>query len=92
MVIDPTDEYDIYPRDFIVPLPKPEGYFGISELFGVNEDSSAESPELIEEPAYNVVSKIEKTESEEYKDNRENWVAKITESLFMFFCIIFLII
>ena len=60
LVIDPTDEYDIYPRDFIVPLPKPEGYFGISELFGVNEDSSAESPELIEEPAYNVVSKLKK--------------------------------
>lgn len=32
--IDPSDEDDLYPRDFIYPLPQPEGYFGPETLFG----------------------------------------------------------
>lgn len=32
--IDPTVENDLYPKDFIVDLPKPSGYFGAEELFG----------------------------------------------------------
>jgi hypothetical protein len=31
---DPTRENDLYPKDFIVDLPKPDGYFGAEELFG----------------------------------------------------------
>lgn len=33
-LIDPNNEEDLYPRDFIVPMPKPEGYFGAEQLFG----------------------------------------------------------
>lgn len=32
--IDPTESDDLYPRDFIYPLPRPEGYFGPEMLFG----------------------------------------------------------
>ncbi|WP_046318546.1 Z1 domain-containing protein [Mycobacterium sp. UM_Kg1] len=32
--IDPSDSDDLYPRDFIYPLPQPENYFGSSTLFG----------------------------------------------------------
>lgn len=32
--IDPSDSDDLYPRDFIYPLPEPEGYFGTQTLFG----------------------------------------------------------
>jgi Z1 domain len=32
--IDPTDENDLYPKDFILNLPRPEGYFGPEKLFG----------------------------------------------------------
>ncbi|WP_018180127.1 Z1 domain-containing protein [Jongsikchunia kroppenstedtii] len=32
--IDPSDEDDLYPRDFIYPLPQPKGYFGPEMLFG----------------------------------------------------------
>lgn len=32
--IDPSDSEDLYPRDFIYPLPEPEGYFGTRMLFG----------------------------------------------------------
>jgi len=31
---DPTVANDLYPKDFIVDLPRPEGYFGAEELFG----------------------------------------------------------
>ena len=32
--VDPTAGNDLYPKDFIVDLPKPAGYFGAEELFG----------------------------------------------------------
>jgi hypothetical protein len=31
---DPSLQNDLYPRDFIVDLPRPEGYFGAEHLFG----------------------------------------------------------
>lgn len=34
LLIDPADENDFYPRDFIVNLPKPSGYHGTEVLFG----------------------------------------------------------
>ena len=32
--VDPTVGNDLYPKDFVVDLPKPDGYFGAEELFG----------------------------------------------------------
>lgn len=32
--IDPTVADDLYPRDFIYPMPRPEGYFGPEMIFG----------------------------------------------------------
>ena len=32
--IDPTESEDFYPRDFILNLPRPEGYFGPEMIFG----------------------------------------------------------
>jgi hypothetical protein len=34
--IDPSDEQDLYPKDFILNLPRPDGYFGPEKLFGRN--------------------------------------------------------
>lgn len=34
VLIDPTNENDLFPKDFIVDLPKPDNYFGSAELFG----------------------------------------------------------
>jgi hypothetical protein len=42
--IDPAVGSDLYPKDFIVDLPKPDGYFGAEELFGRQD---AETGELI---------------------------------------------
>ena len=34
VLIDPSYPDDLYPRDFIVSLPRPDGYFGAEHLFG----------------------------------------------------------
>src|SRR3546814_14874264 len=34
---DPNEPQDLYPRDFIHPLVKPDAYFGAEELFGREE-------------------------------------------------------
>ncbi len=39
---DPTKENDLYPKDFIIDLPKPNGYFGAEELFGRLDDAAGE--------------------------------------------------
>ena len=35
-IYDPEAGNDLYPKDFIIDLPKPDGYFGAEELFGMN--------------------------------------------------------
>ncbi len=39
---DPRVGNDLYPKDFIVDLPKPEGYFGAEEFFGRMDSASGE--------------------------------------------------
>jgi hypothetical protein len=40
--VDPTAGDDLYPKDFIVDLPKPAGYFGAEELFGRQDPTTGE--------------------------------------------------
>ncbi len=37
LLIDPNEKEDLYPRDFIVSLPLPDGYFGAEQIFGREE-------------------------------------------------------
>lgn len=41
----PEYQEDLYPKDFIIDLPKPDGYFGAEELFGRLDTYSEESVE-----------------------------------------------
>ena len=41
-ITDPTVGNDLYPKDFIVDLPKPDGYFGAEDLFGRLDPVSGE--------------------------------------------------
>lgn len=41
--IDPAVGSDLYPKDFIVDLPKPDGYFGAEELFGRQDPDTGET-------------------------------------------------
>jgi len=43
VLANPQDRSDIYPRSFIYALPKPDGYFGAEELFGL-DDETPEAP------------------------------------------------
>ena len=45
---DPRVSDDLYPRNFIVDLPKPKGYFGAEELFGRMDDNPESSVEGID--------------------------------------------
>lgn len=42
VLIDPAAPEDFYPRDFIVSLPRPKGYFGAEALFGSPHDPDPE--------------------------------------------------
>ncbi len=51
-VVDPRVGNDLYPRDFIVDLPKPIGYFGAEEIFGrldVSDGSTVGGLDVIRE-------------------------------------------
>lgn len=45
--MDPNDDTDLYPADFISVLPTPTTYFGAEKLFGLSQDSSARVSDLI---------------------------------------------
>lgn len=47
LLIDPQTEDDLYPRDFIVSMPRPGGYFGAEELFGGIDDPDASGLDAI---------------------------------------------
>ncbi|MEM0136723.1 MAG: Z1 domain-containing protein, partial [Thermoplasmatales archaeon] len=38
---------DLYPKDFIISLPKPEGYFGAEELFGLSSPDGEKSDSVL---------------------------------------------
>ena len=40
---DPKVGNDLYPRDFIIDLPKPAGYFGAEEIFGIRDDATGKA-------------------------------------------------
>ncbi|MDA8350752.1 MAG: Z1 domain-containing protein [Pseudomonadota bacterium] len=40
--VDPTAGNDLYPKDFVADLPKPQGYFGAEELFGRQDPQTGE--------------------------------------------------
>lgn len=45
--MNPNDDTDLYPADFISVLPTPETYFGAEQLFGLSQDNSARVSDLI---------------------------------------------
>jgi hypothetical protein len=53
LLIDPAPPEDLYPRDFIIDLPRGTGYFGAEELFGrdpldgENPDAASEGVDMI---------------------------------------------
>ena len=64
--IDPTAEEDLYPRHFIVDLPKPVGYFGPEQIFG--REPLSEGDEDID--GYDLIRHIPASEIEDLVPKR----------------------
>ena len=55
VLVDLDDADDIFPKDFIISLPRPEGYMGVRDfhdLDAVTDDDSQDSPETSNEAAF----------------------------------------
>lgn len=68
--IDPSDEQDLYPRDFIVDLPRRPDYFGAERIFG-RDDLSPEDSER-DKSSLDVVRQIPKKEVALLRPTRSN--------------------
>jgi hypothetical protein len=53
--INPYDKDDLYPRDFILSLPRPDGYFGPERIFGQDTITSDLGPVKGPEDGYDMV-------------------------------------
>lgn len=47
MFIDPNDDHDLYPDDFAMVLPKPQGYMGADSFFDLTQTAEADQDEGI---------------------------------------------
>lgn len=45
VLLDPSDQEELYPSHFIIDLPRPEGYFGAEQLFGRQALDDADQPD-----------------------------------------------
>ena len=84
LLIDPSHPQDLYPRDFIISLPQPEGHFGTERIFG-REPLTHEEPDEASDGA-NMVRHIDDEELEHLRppwnrELREAWEPRVTPSL-----------
>lgn len=78
--IEPEKPEDLYPRDFIFPLPKPEAYFGAEKIFGRDPLEGEESSDPTEE--LNLIRKIPDDEISSLRpDLKKGEYFEVTESL-----------
>lgn len=49
--VNPSDQSDLFPEDFVISLPKPKGYTGVSEFFGAGSPAARCIETLSEEDA-----------------------------------------
>lgn len=47
VLVDPSNPEDLYPRNFITSMPRPNGYFGAAEMFGPDDEDSASSVDMV---------------------------------------------
>jgi hypothetical protein len=83
VLIDPAYPEDLYPRDFIVALPKPPQYFGAERLFGRDLLDADEVPPA--ESGLDMIRLIKEEEIPELRppsrEHKDSFVLSITESL-----------
>lgn len=81
LLIDP-DEDNLYPRDFVVSLPKPRGHYGTDVVFGRNPVSDDDEPfdglNVVREIPHEEIASLRPPRA---KDERQIWVSPIPSSL-----------
>lgn len=83
LLIDPNFEQDLYPRDFIVDLPRPDNYFGAERIFGQLE---GESPDDAVDDGLDVVRLISDSEVDDVRPPRSkmqlgNWSPDVPDAM-----------
>jgi hypothetical protein len=63
LLIDPEVSGGLYPRDFVVPLPKPTGYFGAEQIFGRTEKLDESEPDFDGIDVIRIVDDAEATDA-----------------------------
>lgn len=56
LLMDPNDEFELYPSDFFIAMKKPDGYYGALEYFGRREAGLTDKPGF--EPVLDAVREI----------------------------------
>lgn len=79
MFIDPNDPEDLYPEDFAMVLPRPEGYMGADSFFDVDQDADHAE----DEPIYALSHVIDLAEAQSLVPGKDidNFDPDITPSL-----------
>lgn len=82
LLIDPSKKGSLYPRDFVVSLPRPEGYFGPERIFGTLDYEEGQEPN----DGMDIVRKIPEDDVEIVRPPKntvelEEWVAEVPKSL-----------
>ncbi|MCI1255670.1 MAG: Z1 domain-containing protein [Corynebacterium provencense] len=83
ILIDPNDESDLYPENFISVLPRPEGYFGAEQLFG-RDAVPGEDPGEIGEKTLDVIREIRPEEVDTVRPPSrgiDSWTPDLPDSL-----------
>lgn len=80
--MDPADEEELYPADFIIDLPRPANYFGAERVFGREPIDDADEPD----PGIDMVRTITDDEAASLKppsgkDGRESFDPELPNSL-----------
>lgn len=83
ILVDPNDDQDIYPRDFIHVLPRPNGYFGVETIFG-RERLFGESGDA--DDGLNMIRSVPDEEQDllrppSKRADAESWTGEIPDSL-----------
>ncbi|UWX97744.1 Z1 domain-containing protein [Arthrobacter zhaoxinii] len=79
--MDPNDEAELYPSDFITSLPKPDGYFGAERLFGGSAVISEEDEALVDAIRYVPECDSEVLRPPADREEREGFKHEIPASL-----------
>ena len=80
--MDPNDEEELYPEDFIIDLPRPDEYFGAERIFGREPLDDADDPD----PGLDMVRSVPDDDAEllkppSNKDARESFDPALPSSL-----------